>query len=61
MAEVVPTIKVKPWGKDHGEYVVINEADFDEKVHKKLTDAELAKIEKAEAEAEAPAADGEAE
>lgn len=28
-----PTVKVKPWGKDQGEFVVINAADFDPKVH----------------------------
>lgn len=27
------TVKVKPWGKDQGEFVVINAADFDPKVH----------------------------
>jgi len=27
------TIKVKPWGKDQGEYVEINAEDYDPKVH----------------------------
>jgi len=27
------TIKVKPWGKDQGAYVVIEEADFDKEKH----------------------------
>lgn len=29
----IPTIRVMPWGADQGEYVVINEADFDPAVH----------------------------
>ena len=29
------TIKVKPWGKDQGDYVEINAEDFDPKLHKK--------------------------
>lgn len=29
------TIKVKPWGKDQGDFVVINAADFDPEVHAK--------------------------
>lgn len=29
----IPTIKVKPWGPDQGDFVVINEADFDPAVH----------------------------
>lgn len=28
------TIKVKPWGKDQGDHVLIDAADFDPKVHK---------------------------
>ena len=27
------TVKVKPWSKDQGEYVVINESDFDSSHH----------------------------
>ena len=27
------TVKVKPWSKDHGDYVLINELDFDPKIH----------------------------
>ena len=27
------TIRVKPWGKDQGEFVVINADDFDPKIH----------------------------
>jgi hypothetical protein len=44
MSDVIPTIKVKPWGKDQGDFVEINEEDFDAKVHKKLSDAELKKL-----------------
>lgn len=38
------TVKVKSWGEGQGDYVEINEGDFDEKVHKKLTAAELRKL-----------------
>lgn len=31
------TIRVKPWGKDQGDFVVINEADFDPLKHELLT------------------------
>lgn len=30
------TIKVKPWGKDQGDFVVINKEDFDPDVHELL-------------------------
>lgn len=33
------TIKVKPWGKDQGEFVVINAEDFDASFHKKFGEA----------------------
>jgi hypothetical protein len=32
-SEVIPTIKVKPWGKDQGEFVEINADDFDPAKH----------------------------
>lgn len=31
--DICPTIKVKPWSKDQGEYVEINSADFDPEIH----------------------------
>ena len=34
------TIKVKPWGKEQGDHVVINESDYDPKVHKLLDEAD---------------------
>ncbi|WP_425054787.1 HeH/LEM domain-containing protein [Pseudomonas abyssi] len=34
------TIKVKPWGKDQGDHAVINESDYDPKVHKLLDEAD---------------------
>lgn len=37
------TIKVKPWGKDQGEYVLIDAADFDPEKHQKLDDHAPAK------------------
>lgn len=30
------TIKVKPWGKDQGDFVIINKSDFDPEVHEML-------------------------
>lgn len=32
------TIKVKPWGKDQGDHVVINEEDFNPSFHELLDD-----------------------
>lgn len=29
----MPVIKVKPWGEDQGEFVLIEEEDFNEEVH----------------------------
>lgn len=29
----MPVIKVKPWGEGQGEFVLIEEEDFDEEVH----------------------------
>lgn len=31
------TLKVKPWGENQGDYVLINEADFDKSKHVKYT------------------------
>lgn len=33
---MIETIKVKPWGKDQGDFVVINADDFDPKIHTAL-------------------------
>lgn len=33
--QTCPTIRVKPWGKGQGDFVEINESDFDPKVHVK--------------------------
>lgn len=30
------TIKVKPWGKDQGDFVIINKSDFDPELHELL-------------------------
>jgi len=46
--DTCPTIKVKTWGKGQGDFVEINEDDFDPKNHKKLTDAELKKLDDGE-------------
>lgn len=32
--DIIPTIKVKPWGEGQGEFVEINADDFDPAVHK---------------------------
>lgn len=45
------TINVKPWSEDQGAFVVINEADFDPKVHK-LYDPEGDAAREREAEAQ---------
>ena len=37
---MVPTIKVKPWGQGQGDFVVINEADFDPALHERLDAAD---------------------
>lgn len=29
----MPVIKVKPWGQDQGDYVLIEESDFNAEVH----------------------------
>lgn len=34
MSDIVKTVRVKPWGKDQGDFVEINADDFDPKVHK---------------------------
>jgi len=54
MSDIVKTVKVKPWGKDQGDFVEINAEDFDEKVHKELSAAELKKLEADEADLAAP-------
>ena len=36
MEDEMDTIKVKPWGKDQGEYVLINAEDFDPTKHQKF-------------------------
>lgn len=33
------TMKVKPWGKGQGDYVLINAEDFDPAKHEKLDEA----------------------
>lgn len=38
----IPTMKVKPWSKDQGEFVEINVEDFDPKVHTPLNADEAA-------------------
>jgi hypothetical protein len=39
----VDTIKVKPWGKDQGDYVVINASDFDPEKHELLDEGSVGK------------------
>ncbi len=39
------TIKVQPWGEDQGDFVLINEEDFDESIHKRF-EADAKKAEK---------------
>lgn len=49
------TIKVQPWGEDQGDFVLINEEDFDESFHKRF-DADAKKADKAPGIAELRAA-----
>jgi predicted transcriptional regulator len=37
------TVKVKPWGKDQGDHVLINADDFDPKVHTLIDEPKRAK------------------
>lgn len=34
----IETIKVKPWGKNQGDFVLINAGDFDSSKHEKYED-----------------------
>lgn len=54
---MVHTVKVKPWGKDQGAFVEINEADFDPAVHQLYEPVQqgLAGLGGGEAEQPAPA------
>jgi hypothetical protein len=33
---MIETMKVKPWGADQGDHVIINAEDFDPKIHTAL-------------------------
>lgn len=46
MSDIIPTVKVKPWGKSQGEFVEINGTDFDPKVHELLDGPAKASAEK---------------
>jgi len=43
-------IQVKPWGDDQGDFVEINEEDFDPKVHELLGESKPAKAPKGKPE-----------
>lgn len=47
------TIKVMPWGEDQGDFVLINEEDFDASVHKRYDEG----AKKAVAQPKAPSVD----
>lgn len=49
------TVKVQPWSEDQGDFVLINEEDFDEGVHKRFEDG-AKKVDKAPGIAELRAA-----
>lgn len=40
MSDSPKTMRVMPWSESQGEYVVINESDFDPAVHEKFDEAE---------------------
>lgn len=42
MADIA-TVKVKPWSPDQGDFVLINESDFDPEVHELVDPAPEAK------------------
>ena len=46
-------IQVKPWGKDQGDFVEINEEDFDSEVHELFGESKPAKAPKAKPEPKA--------
>lgn len=46
----VETVKVKPWGEEQGDHVVINKADFDPEKHQLLEEPKAKKPAKADAE-----------
>jgi hypothetical protein len=61
---MIPTIRVKPWSKDQGLFVVLNEEDFDPQRHELYVDeasAAVQAVEKARAEAERLATEEEAQ
>lgn len=35
------TMKVMPWALDHGEFVIINQSDFDPMIHKEYIHKDL--------------------
>lgn len=39
MSDIIPTIKVMPWGEGQGDHVLINEADFDPERHELFGEA----------------------
>lgn len=39
--DTVKTIKIQPWGKGQGDFVEINESDFDPQKHKKYNAKEI--------------------
>lgn len=39
MSEVCNIVRVKPWGKGQGDFVEINESDFDPAVHERHEDS----------------------
>lgn len=44
MADIVPTVKVKPWGQGQGDFVEVNVSDFDPKAHTPFDAEEAAKV-----------------
>lgn len=53
------TIKVKPWGKDQGEFVLIEECDFDAEKHQLLESPDESPKRGRKPKADAPAESGE--
>jgi hypothetical protein len=39
MSDEIKTVRVKPWSESQGDFVVINESDFDASVHEMYEEA----------------------
>ena len=47
MSQTMGTMKVIPWSSDQGEFVIINQSDFDPMIHKEYIPEDLEKPKRA--------------